>query len=313
MHIYHKNQIDTVINAVHLMDEIEKGLIYQSEGQVITSPIGFLQFNSPPGDVHIKSCAIVNGEFYVVKIASGFYHNPLSAFSSSNGLMLLFSQKTGALQTILLDEGKLTDLRTALTGSICAKYLAPKNIECIGIVGTGIQAKQQLLHLPLTTSCRKVIIWGRNRDKSLAFTQDPELSSFDFKVAHQIEELTQHCRLIVTTTPSTSPLLFGHQILPGTHITAVGADSLGKQELDSTIFQKADLIAVDSLLQCLEYGDLSHAKNAVQGKLILELGALIKAPIKRQEHWITIADLTGVAIEDLQIATTILHQLQQKI
>jgi ornithine cyclodeaminase len=279
---------------------------------VITSPTGFLQFDFPPGDVHIKSCALADGEFYVIKIASGFYHNPNVGLSSSNGLMLLFSQKTGELRAILLDEGRLTDIRTALAGAICAKYLAPKQIECIGIIGTGIQAKQQLLHLQLTTSCREVIVWGRNPSKALAFIQDTELSSFNLKIVNRIEELTQHCRLIVTATPSDQPLLFGDQILPGTHVTAVGADSLGKQELDPTLFQKADFIVVDSLCQCLEYGDLSHAKNEMQGKPILELGTLIKAPVQRQEHWITIADLTGVAIEDLQVATAISQRLQNR-
>jgi ornithine cyclodeaminase len=309
MKLYTKDQIEAAIDVPLLMQEIEKGLIDLSEGKVNTSPIGFLQFNSPPGDVHIKSCALLNDEWYVVKIASGFYDNPQWGLSSSQGLMLLFSQKTGALQAILLDEGRLTDLRTALAGAICCKYLAPKTIECMGIIGTGIQAKQQLLNLQYVTSCRNVMVWGRSQAKSQAFADDPELASFAIQSTKHIEEITQKCRLIVTTTASHEPLLFGHQLVPGTHITAVGADSPEKQELDASIFDVADLIVVDSLSQCLEFGDLSHARHVIEDKPVMELGAFLKKPLEREDQWITVADLTGVAIEDLQVAKTIFAQL----
>src|SRR4029077_9953991 len=134
---------------------------------------GFMRFKNPPGDVHVKSGYIPGDDLYVIKIASGFYDNSKIGLPSSNGLMLLFSQKTGALQAILLDEGRLTDLRTALAGAICAKYLAPKQVDCIGIIGNGTQAKQQLLNLQFVTSCREVIVWGRDPTKTLAFIEDP--------------------------------------------------------------------------------------------------------------------------------------------
>lgn len=184
---------------------------------------------------------------YVVKIASGFYENPALGLASSNGAMLLFSQKTGELIAILLDEGRLTDLRTGLAGAIAAKYLAPSSITKIGIIGTGTQAKEQLFHLQYVTSCRDVLIWGRDPIKAKIFASDPNLKNFSTSIARNIEELTQNCNLIVTTTPSSNPLIFAHQLQPGTHITALGADDVGKQELDASVFARADLIVVDSL------------------------------------------------------------------
>jgi ornithine cyclodeaminase len=308
MKIYTKDQIEAAIAIPQLIKAIEEGLKFYSEGKVLSSPTGFLQF--PSADVHIKSCALVDDEFYVVKIASGFYDNPKYGIPSSHGLMLLFSQKTGILQAILLDEGKLTDLRTALAGAICAKYLAPQQVECIGIIGTGTQAKQQLCHLQSVIACRQVMVWGRDQDKALAFAQDSDLKSFKIQLAQDLDQLTQHCRLIVTTTAATQPFLFGYQLQPGTHVTAVGADSPGKQELDASVFDVADLIAVDSLSQCLEYGDLSHAKQVIDKQKIVELGFLLKSPIIREKHWITVADLTGIAIEDLQVAKAVYHKLR---
>jgi len=92
-------------------------------------------------------------------------------------------------------------------------------------------------------------------------------------------------------------------------VTAIGADDAGKQELDISVFARADLVIADSLEQCLKYGDLAHAHSTLQSKPIFELGALVKSAIKRKNSWITVADLTGIAIEDLQIAKMIYNRL----
>ncbi len=301
MQLFTKEQIEKAIDIPYLIGEIERGLILYSNKGTITASSSFLHFETPPGDVHIKSGGIIRDEFYVVKIASGFYDNPKVNLPSSNGTMLLFSQKTGELKAILLDEGRLTDLRTGLAGAIAAKYLAPHPITKIGVLGTGTQAREQLYCLQFVTACREVVVWGRDVNKAAALADDARLSSFKIEVAREIEEITKSCNLIVTATASTHPLLFGHQLRPGTHVTAVGADHFGKQELDASVFERADLIVVDSLSQCSQYGDLAHAKN-IGNKPIMELGAFIDTPYPRDENSITIADLTGLAVEDLQVA-----------
>jgi ornithine cyclodeaminase len=312
MKIYTKNEIEQALDIPFLIQEIEDGLRLASEGKAINAPVSFLHFESPKGDVHIKSGAFLGGEMYVVKIASGFYDNPVLGLPSSNGAMLLFSQKTGELMTILLDEGRLTDLRTGLAGAIAAKYLAPSPINRIGIIGTGTQAKEQLFHLQHITPCRDVLVWGRDHLKAKKFSLDPYLKPFNIVVSQNLEEITQNCNLIITTTPSSKPLLLGHQLRPGTHITAVGADDVDKQELDETVFDCADIIVVDSLAQCSSYGDLSHAKN-IDLSTVIELGKWLQEPQERQSHWITVADLTGLAIEDLQVAKAVYTQMNSKI
>lgn len=308
MKIYSKDQIEDALNIPDMITQIEKGLVLYSKGKSISAEPSFLHFSTPPGDVHIKSGALLGDEFYVIKVASGFYNNPILNLPSSNGLMLLFYQRTGELAAILLDEGRLTDLRTGLAGAIAAKHLANPTITKIGIIGTGTQAKEQLINLQHITSCKEVLVWGRNESKSKAFSQDPLLSYFNVSVAKTVEEITQNCNLIVTATTSAKPLLFGSQLKPGTHITAVGADDFGKQELDASVFDKADLIIVDSLTQCSKYGDLAHVKQ-IDNEKIMELGTIIETPIQRQDHWITVADLTGVSIEDVQIAKSVYSKL----
>lgn len=307
--IYSRKQIESAIDIPYLIAELEKGLMLFSQKQTCIAPSSFLHFDAPPADVHIKSGAICGDDFFVIKVASGFYDNPKINLPSSNGLMLLFSQKTGELKAILLDEGRLTDLRTALAGAIAAKHLAPHPITKIGLLGTGTQAREQLLALQYVTICRDVLVWGRNVAKAAALADDPRLADFKIAVAEDVEEITQSCNLIVTATAASQPLLFGHQLRPGTHITAVGTDDYGKQELDATVFNKANLIVADSLEQCSRYGDLAHMPT-LDDRPIMELGALLLTPQARSEDDITIADLTGVAIEDLQIAKAIYHKLE---
>jgi ornithine cyclodeaminase len=307
MQIYTKEQIEKAIDIPYLIAEMEKGLILYSKEKAIISPSSFLHFESPPGDVHIKSGAIIGEDLYVVKIASGFYDNPKLGLPSSNGLMLLFSQKTGELKAIFLDEGRLTDLRTGLAGAIAAKHLANHPIIKIGIVGTGTQAREQLFSLQFVTECREVLIWGRNPHKAMDLAQDSRLSMFNIAIAKDLEEVTENCNLIVTATASTKPLLFGNQLKPGTHVTAVGTDDYGKQELDTSVFDKADLILADCLSQCGQYGDLAHAKDVRNTPI--ELGAFLDKRQMRQKNWITVADLTGIAIEDLQIAKAVFSKM----
>lgn len=305
-HIFTRQQIEQAIDVPEIMAMIEEGLVLASKSQVRLAPISMLNFEQPPGELHAKSGYILGDDHYVVKIASGFPENPAIGLSSSQGCMLLFSAKTGALEMILLDEGYLTDLRTAIAGAICAKHFAPRNISRIGIVGTGIQAAKQLEILRHVTDCRDVVVWGRRKPALDAFTKLPQLAEFKIQMTQNISEVCQSCNLIVTATSSPTPLLFAKDLRPGMHITAVGADQPGKQEIAANAMKTADWIFVDDLGQCLKYGDLSYAKESIDK--VQEIGAALNS-YQRDPEAITIADLTGVAVEDLQIAKTVANRL----
>ena len=122
-------------------------------------------------------------------------------------------------------------------------------------------------------------------------------------------------QLIVTTTSARSPLILADQVQKGTHITAMGSDDHGKQELEAELLAKADLVVADSVSQCVDHGECFVA---VQGKQIeedsiLELGNVIKNPVigRTSEDQITVVDLTGVAIQDIQIAKMVDRALRE--
>lgn len=311
MKIISLEDIKNILPTVDLISEIEKGFVAYSSKQSVVPPVGELLFEK--GEVHIKYGYIKNDDYYVIKIASGFYENHKYGISSSNGLMLLFKQETGELASILLDQGHLTDVRTAIAGAISAKYLAPKNVKKIGIVGTGIQAKLQLKYLKDVTACRKALVWGRSNEKLNDYKNDLKLESFEIETTQNADEILQNCNLIITTTPAKEPILTADNLQKGTHITAVGSDTPNKQELDAEILQKADLIVADSISQCLERGEIYKAisANLIKESDLVELGNIISNNKKGRtsEEQITVTDLTGVAVQDMQIAKAVYNNI----
>lgn len=314
MEILSRKQIEEVLSIPKVLRAIEQGFISYSRGEVVIPPVGSLHFDSPPGDCHIKYGHVKSGKYYVVKIVSGFYDNPKNGLPSNNGLVLLFDKQNGNPVCALLDEGYLTDIRTAAAGSVAAKYLAPKVVSCVGIVGTGAQAYYQLKFLSFATECRRAMIWGRDIEKARKMAKHPDLREWTFEIAESLEQLTSKCNLIVTTTNSSHPLLFSDQVRPGTHITAVGADDIGKQEVDEKIFIKADKVIVDSRSQCSLFGDVSHAlkKGMIRPEKLIELGEVLTNPSlgRTSENQVTVCDLTGIAIQDLQIAQSVYEELK---
>lgn len=312
--IIKKSQMEAILEELDIVGAMEEGFKAYSDGKTVVPPVGELLFDEPKGDVHIKYGYIKADDYYVIKIASGFYENPKLGLASSQGMMLVFNQKTGQPVAILLDEGYLTDIRTAAAGALAAKYFAPKKVKAIGIVGTGIQAELQLRYLQKVTDCRQVWVWGRNKENAERFRE--KLSAdYNIHIAESTAELCQHCNLIVTTTPATAPLLSASDIQAGTHITAMGSDTSAKQELDSAILKMADLVITDSLAQSASRGEVYQAVKA--GSMVIddvkELGAAIQNEqwCRTDEAQITVVDLTGVAVQDIMIAKAVYLNYQK--
>jgi ornithine cyclodeaminase len=309
------DEIRKLVDVTQLIEDIEAGFVLYSQGRVQVPPVGFLHFDDPPGEVHIKYGFVTGDELYVMKMASAFPDNVALGLPAGNGVILVFSQKTGALELVLLDEGWLTDIRTAAAGAVAARHLAPSTVNHIGIVGTGVQAALQLELLRHVVDCRSCIVWGRNgthvRELIERLRARPAFRAWglEFQEAPDMNFLTSQCELIVTATSAGAPLIRADQVRKGTHITAMGSDDHGKQELEGALLGKADVVVADSIAQCVHHGECFHA---VQGRLVAEaaireLGAVIENPKlgRVDDQQITVADLTGVAIQDIQIATMV--------
>ena len=306
------DQIKSQIDVPKMIQAIEDGFVLYSEDKVVVPPVGFLNFKEPPGDVHIKYGYVKGDDVYVLKVASGFYDNEKLGVPFADGVILVFSQQTGHLKLVLHDECWLTDMRTAAAGAVAARHLAPGNVSCIGIIGTGGQARMQLELLKGIVDCQQCVVWGRDREKvekmigelrANATIQDWGL---EIEAADSVAELAAKCNLIVTTTSAREALVLAEHVKEGTHITAMGSDDHGKQELEAALLARADLVVADSISQCVDHGECFHAvkDGLISEDSILELGNVIKDPAqgRSDDQQITVVDLTGIAIQDIQIA-----------
>ena len=302
-------EIKKALAAIDPIPLIEEGFAAYSRGEVVVPPVGELVFNDPPGDVHIKYGYIKGDDFYVIKIASGFTNNPKLGLPSGDGLMLVFSQKTGVLEAILLDEGYLTNLRTAVAGAVVAKYLAPSRVTAVGVVGAGVQGRMQLDWLRRVRKFDEAVVWGIDEEELGLYRRDMESPGLKIRTTLRAEEVAAAANLIVTCTPATSPVLKAEWIRPGTHITAVGSDTAAKQELEAAILARADRVVVDSLSQSELRGEVYKAVSAgaLTRDRLVELGRVISDEKLRRasDDEITVADLTGVAVQDIQISKAV--------
>ena len=310
---YDLNQINKALETIDPIQSIEEGFVAYSEGKVVVPPVGEMIFENPPGDVHIKYGYIRDDDYYVIKIASGFYDNVKLGLPTTKGMMLLFNQKTGEPVCFLLDAGYLTEVRTAAAGAVVAKYLAPKHVERIGVFGSGTQGRMQLLYLNSIVPCRDVVVWGRHEENLQAYKKDLEPKGYTVHTTLDAGEVASSCNLIVMATPSKKPLLAVDDIREGTHITAMGSDTSDKIELDPKILKKADLVVADSIQQCLSRGEIFQAIQAecLVKENVVELGHVIAGNASRRssEQQITVADLTGVAVQDIQISKAVFEKL----
>lgn len=305
---------DRAVSEPELIDEIARGFIAYTAGRVVVPPVGYLGLTDPPGGLHIKYGYVRGGDVFVIKVASGFPGNSNAGLPTGDGCMLVFSSRTGLLQAVLLDRSRLTDIRTAAAGAVAARALAPRTISRIGVIGTGVQARLQPRLLRHVTPCREIALYGRSRERAAACAADLTSAGFRVERCTSADDVVQCSDLIVTTTASREPLFHASSVHPGTHITAVGADAPGKVELDPALFARAAVVVADSIAQCVDHGDLAPALAAHTISLdrVRELGAVLADPAagRTREDEITIADLTGVAVQDIVIAEHVLRRLE---
>jgi ornithine cyclodeaminase len=301
MRVLTLEEIRPLIDDLKVIDAMRGALIAQSRGECDT-PMP-MHLATGRGEVHMKSSYRRGGKHFVLKMASTFD-------GVGDGMMLLASAETGRPVAYLADAGHLTDVRTAAVSAMIARELGRAD-RTIGILGSGIQARLTARFHARVLPLEQIYLWGRHPERVERCAK--EISAFVKKVAilPSPSALAAATRLIVTCTASRAPLLMKRDLQAGVHVSAVGADSAGKQELDPEILRAADLLLVDSLRQCEMLGELQHAPD--QRRRAVEVGKFLQEPRPAPDTSglkQTVADLTGLGVEDLFIAEAALEREQ---
>ena len=305
-----KKEIMELFSFEKAVNLIQSAYIASANGKVQTAEVVHLGFPKANGDCHIKSGHIADTASYVIKIASGFYDNPSKGLASSNGIMLAFSAATGETVAILRDEGWLTDMRTAIGGALATRALACGHASKVLVLGAGIQAKMQAQCLAKLMPKRALSfrIWGRNATAARATAEELAKQGLEIKVVSTLEKEVGTADIIITTTPSTTPLFANDLVRRGTHVTAIGADSPGKQELPTGLVTSASLRVCDIARQSLEHGEFQTASKVEPSLDVTELGHILSGTHsgRHSDNEITVADLTGIAAQDIAITQAII-------
>jgi ornithine cyclodeaminase/alanine dehydrogenase-like protein (mu-crystallin family) len=268
----------------------------------------------PAGEFHVKTAYISGVGYIAVKIASGFAANVDRGLPAGSGMMAVFDAATGLPAALLLDNGFLTDIRTGAAGAVAAEVLARESIDVVGVLGSGLQARWQIACLREVRSFSRIVAWSRSRERLEAYCAETA-ARWDLEVsaAPDVEMVCRSADLLVTATAAREPLVRAAWLRPGMHVTALGSDSPGKQELEAACLARADLIAVDRVEQCAAFGELAHAESGRRCGVIT-LGEIVagRRAGRTDDTQITIADLTGVGFQDTAIASSFLTRALEK-
>jgi ornithine cyclodeaminase len=279
-----------------------------ARGAAEMPPILSLGIPDHNGEVDIKTAYIRGFDSFAIKISSGFFDNPKLGLPSLSGLMVLLSAATGRVEALLLDNGYLTNVRTAAAGGIAARYLARRHITTVGVIGAGLQARLQVQALKLVRDFKRLRIWARRRGESQAYAEAMAAElGVEVLVDDSPETVVRGSDMVVTTTPSHTPLIAADWLHPGLHITAMGSDAPEKNELEPTVLVRANRFVCDRRAQSLNLGELHHAVEAgvvSPDVAVDELGEIITGakPGRQGDGQITVCDLTGTGVQDTAIA-----------
>lgn len=302
-----EQEIRDNVDMATAIDAVEAAFDALGRGKATLPPPIGLDIPEVEAEIHVKGAHIHGAESFAFKAVSGFYQNPRLGLPLAGGLVLVFDARHGHVSGLLFDNGYLSDVRTGAAGAVVARRLAPRRIERVAVVGAGVQARMQLRGLAQVCEIPSVAVWNRTpeRAQQCAAEMSEELG-LSVHAAGDLEEAVRGSNLLITATVAREPLVRADWVRPGTHITAVGSDGPDKQELDVEILQQADLVVADRISQCIELGEIHHAVDAglLDPESCVELGAIVagRASGRTSDEQVTVADLTGVGVQDAAIA-----------
>lgn len=306
--VFTRAELETAVRLTREgVDAIAEGFALLSRGAVRQPPILRVDVPEHHGEVDVKSAYVAGWDTFAVKVSTGFFDNPAKGLATGGGLMILLSAETGAVGAVLLDEGYLTSVRTALAGAVAARLLAPERVDVAGIIGAGDQARWQLRALALVRTPREACVWSRNREAAERYAVEMA-AELGLRVTPGVsaEEVVASSDVVITTTPSQEPVVQGEWLRKGQHITAVGSDAESKRELAGDVVRRADLFACDHLGQSRRLGELRAVDAAGEGleRPPIELGSIVAGEHlgRTEPSQLTVCDLTGTGVQDTVIA-----------
>ena len=213
-----------------------------------------------------------------------------------HALIVMFKAETG--EPLAVMDGRLiTEMRTAAASAVATERLARPDASVLAILGSGVQAGSHLAALRHVRSFKEVRVWSPKN--APAFAQ-----KHGVKAAASAEAAVRGAHVVVVAASSTTPVLQGRWLSPGTHVNAIGATRPEWRELDDDLVKKARVFVDSREAAQRESGDVIAAQSEVT-----EIGAVVAgvAAGRRNAEEITLFKSVGVAVEDVAAAALVLR------
>jgi ornithine cyclodeaminase/alanine dehydrogenase len=295
---------------------VKEGYIAFAEKRANLPPIVILSAEKYGGEVDIKTGYIEDFGLIGTKIVSFFSNNPKIGLPSAIGVIVLMDLKTG-VPLAIMDGTYITGVRTGAAGAVAASVLARKNSKIVGVIGAGVQARNQVLGLNEVFALKKVKVYSQTEESRRKYASEiSEKLGIEVEAVDHARKAVIGSDIVVTATPSKKAIVMDEWIDKGMHINCIGADEPGKQELDPKIMRRVDKIVVDSLSQCKEMGEIQHALAQgiiKESDVHAEIGEVLAGKKKGRERddEITLFDATGLAAQDIA-AANVVYNLAKK-
>lgn len=310
-----QEEVKSVMDMHSDMQVVERAFRQHGLGKVQMPPKSYLYYTAYNGDLRTMPAYLEEEDITGVKIVNVHPGNPALGLPTVMALIVLISPQTGA-PIAIMDGTYLTDIRTGAAGGIAAKYLARKDSKVIGLVGAGNQARTQLEALSEVFEPELVKVTSRTKESCEQFIREAAgIISCEIRYEETIENVCD-CDILVTTTPTRKPIVKAQWIKEGTHINAIGADAVGKEELDPELIIRSKIV-VDDIVQALHSGEVNVplSKHYIsENDIHAQLGEVIVGlkPGRTSEEEITIFDSTGLAIQDVASAHLVYQRALSK-
>ncbi|MEM6414239.1 MAG: ornithine cyclodeaminase family protein [Pseudomonadota bacterium] len=300
MYYVSESMVESLVTQNEVTEAIEHTFVALADGDAICFPIVRETLNFADAIFGFKSGFDRTGPILGVKAGGLWPGNAAQGILNHQSTILIFDENTGA-PSALVRATYLTGLRTAAASALSIKHLARNDSKTLGMIGAGGQGSYQLTAALNERDFDRVIIYDPNEENAEKLATTAMQMGLTSAVA-QPEELARASDVIITVTPSRKPIVMADWIKPGTHLACMGADTVGKQEVEAALVAKANLFG-DVAEQAVTLGESQHAYKAglIEKEHITTLGAVINQsnPGRSDANEITIFDSTGMALQDL--------------
>jgi alanine dehydrogenase len=295
---------------------VEEAFRAYGEGRVNMPPKAYLtlaqgDFRAMYGEIFLARDHICGLKW--VNVHPG---NPARGLLTVMAKILLNDPDTG-LELADLDGTYITDFRTGAAGGVAARYLARSDATRLGLIGAGAQARTQVAAILKVRPIQEIVVYDRHLTCSRPFAEKAAARyGIAVRPTENPAEAVVDMDIVVTTTPSRTPVVKREWVSPGTHINAIGADAAGKQELDPAILTGGKVV-VDDWAQASHSGEINVAlarNELTQGQIYGSLGEIVagKKPGRVAPEEITVFDSTGLIIQDLALGQAVYQRARER-